>query len=821
MSIPPPAAGPGSSSTPKKGSGSGRTPQRRLVAGARDAQDGSAGGAARSGPASLRAAIEGGSDAGPVSVRSPTLRNGAAGDAAPTPPRVTPPSATTPPSAATPVAISSVAPPSPSAPEVPEKTAAGLLDPPPYDPRSSSPTLRASGTPPSALRAPWWKKPAAVAGFVAIGGTALMAGLVRVIEVSQPAGSGALAGASAAPAPATAFVEVPRVLCGAAELRGSIAAPDAARILGSAACVRLAVELGVDWVPRSSTSAASPSSAPDPALRVIVDATSSPVVATLSLGAIEARGEGSKPIDAIQAAVAPLAASIRSPAWTSAARAEWGASSQESAARALREVRRAGLFLSADPRADLSRWAEEEPRSPWPWLLFAGAGHSGDPSASLGRSRVLPLPDGLPPERVDLVQGLLFARAPSAPGESAEGLRKLRRAFVLAPEDTEIEASLAIALFRVGRTDEAMPVARRLASRGARASMAALVAAADMDSDPQWIAERGRLLDAIEAWLPESRMWPSRVRYELSAGRVQEATKCIEAGALLGLPVTARTGDLGRAAIALEELDAKRAREVVRPLVMSPDPLISSEAARLLVQAFLLEGRVSDAETEIARDIERQIALGNESLQAARYAWLLSIRRRLGQPAPAFIDPAKVRALAEGLLAHEDPNAVALLAELYVMLIDAGTERSAAGEALLARVESAATHSTQGDGAARDAILMATAPLAALVHGSRRALEWHRSLTRAPHAARLPHMLALGQLCERGGDAACAEASYREVARSPWAVDGLDYIAARLRLSDLVEKSDPSEAARLRDPITKLLVGADPAVVRLLSRLSR
>ncbi len=41
-------------------------------------------------------------------------------------------------------------------------------------------------------------------------------------------------------------------------------------------------------------------------------------------------------------------------------------------------------------------------------------------------------------------------------------------------------------------------------------------------------------------------------------------------------------------------------------------------------------------------------------------------------------------------------------------------------------------------------------------------------------------MLALGRLCEQGGDAACAEASFREVARSPWIVDGLDYVVARL-----------------------------------------
>jgi len=837
VSIPPPPGTPGSSSTPKKSSDRiGRAPHHRK--GARDGQEGSASDAARSGPASRRVPLgASAADAGPVSVRSPTLRNGVSAIVAPTPPHPTPPSA------ATPVAISSVAPPSSPISDPSEKTAGGPPEVAPFDPRSSSPTLRASGTPPAAPRTPWWRKPAAIAAFVAIGGTALMAGLVRVIEASQPGPAAPSVGSSAAPAP----VEVARVSCVAAEVRGSIAAPDAARILGSAACVRLAVELGLDWSTRPSDAARSrpplgdavptprsPSNAEDPALSVIIDATSAPVRATLSIGGVESNGLGSKPLDAIRSAVGPLASGLRAAGWgaagragaaegrsSDAGRAAWGAASQESAARALREVRRAGLFLSADPRADLSRWAEEEPRSPWPWLLFASAGNSGDPSAALGRSRALPVPEGLPSERADLVQGLLSARAPSAPGESAEGLRKLRRAFVLAPEDAEIEAALAIALFRAGRTDEAMPVARRLAARGSRASMAALVVSADVDTDPQWATERGKLLDAIEAWLPESRMWPSRVRYELSAGRVDEASGCIEEGALLGLPVTARTGDLGRATIALSRLDARRARELVRPLVMSPDPFISSESARLLAQSFLLEGKVSDAETEIARDIERQVALGNESLQAARYAWLLSIRRRLGQPAPAFIDPAKLRVLAEGLLTHEDPNALALLAELSAAQIESGAERPAAGEQLLARAESFATRATQGDGAAHDAILLSTAPIAGLVHNARRALEWHRSLARAPHAARLPHMLALGRLCEQGGDAACAEASFREVARSPWIVDGLDYVVARLRLADLIEKRDPTEAASLRDPISKLLVGADADVVRLLSRRSR
>ena len=115
-----------------------------------------------------------------------------------------------------------------------------------------------------------------------------------------------------------------------------------------------------------------------------------------------------------------------------------------------------------------------------------------------------------------------------------------------------------------------------------------------------------------------------------------------------------------------------------------------------------------------------------------------------------------------------------------------------------------------------------TAPLEADVRSLTGALEWHRSLRTAPYSARLPHMFALGDLCERAGDAACAEASFREAARSPGAIDGLEYVSARLRLAKLAStRGDAAEAAKLRDPVTALLVAADPEVTRLVERRTK
>ncbi len=789
-----PVGVPGSSPTPPKpisSDGGQGTPGRSTM---RNPRDLAAARTRASGPLSTRRPDAAGRSPSPEGVgSSPT------------------PHATPQPASATPVVASSMVPSRPTTPtegSAVDLSRAPLLDAPPYDPRASSPTLRASGTPPPIKKTVWWRRPVTTA--LGSGAALLLAmlGLSRLIETAPASPRGAappVASGAAAP-------EIARVACGPAEIRGALAAQDGPSILGSASCVRLAVELGVDW-------SMAPSDAP---LRAVVDVTSSPVRVTLSLRGAEARGEGAKPIDAIQAAVGPLAAVLRAPAWTPAARAAWAGATDGAAARALRGVRRAGLLLGPDPRADLARWGESEPRAPWPWLLLAGATVDGDPASALGRERAMPLLDQLPSERASVGRGWLLARAPAAPGEAAEGLRKLRRAYAVSPDDAEVGAVLAAALFRAGRPDEAMPVARRLFSQGAPASLAWLVVTADTDRDPQWIEERGRLLDSLEAWLPEARSWPSRARHELSAGRPEAAQRSVELGAALGLPAAARSGDLSLAWIALDGLDTKRTRSLARPFVMSPDPSLSDEAVRLLVQSYLLEGRSADAQTELARDVERQIALGNEPLLAARYTWLLSICRRLSQPAPSFIDPAKLRALAERLRARDDASALRLEIELAALLIESGAEKPASAEPILARAQAFATRVAQGDRAAHDAVLAATAPLEADVRGVREALEWHRSLGKAPYSARLPHMFVLGDLCDRGGDAACAEASFREAARSPGAVDGLEYVSARLRLAKLLDKrGDAAEAQKQRDPIVRLLAAADAEVARLVERRTR
>ncbi|MFO0587972.1 MAG: protein kinase [Polyangiaceae bacterium] len=747
---------------------------------------------------------------GPLTARKPFGAPPTDGlGSSPTPARVTPQ-----PSSSSPIQASSVVPSRPTQPTGDGHEAllnAGLLDAPPYDPRASSPTLRASGTPPPLpKRAAWWRRPVTTAAAAGVALLGAMLGLSRLIETAPPSSRGATSGAATPTAASSS--EIARVSCGPAEVRGSIDAPNAAAVLGSAACVRLAVELGVDW-------SAAPSDAP---LRVTIETSSGPVKATLALRGAESHGEGPKPIDAIQAAMAPLVGALRAPALPASARAAWGASSPDAASRALREVRRVGLLLSPDPRVELARWADADPHTPWPWVLLAGATVDGDPTSAQGRTKALPLADALPPERAAVARGWLLMRAPAVAGDAAEGLRKLRRAYAVAPDDPEVQAVLAAALFRAGRPDEALPVARRLFSQPSPASLAWLVVASDTDRDPQWIEERGRLLDALEAWLPEARAWPSRVRYELSAGHIDAATKSVDLGVALGLPSASRFGDLSRAWIALERLDTAAARKLGRPLVMSPDPAVSDEAVRLLVQAFLLEGKSADAETELARDIERQIALGNEPLLAARYAWLLSICRRLAEPAPSFIEVDKLRALAEKLAAHDDPASLQLEAELAALLIETGAEKPAAAEALLTRAGAFAARVAQGDRAVHDAVLSVASPLEAAVRPAPKALEWHRALDKAPYSWRLRQMFTLGDLCEQSGDATCAEASFREAARSPGATDGLEYISARLRLAKIVEKKgDAPGAAALRDPVTALVAGADPAVTRLIERRAR
>jgi serine/threonine protein kinase len=672
----------------------------------------------------------------------------------------------------------------------------------------TSPTLQAPvSVPQPPAPVVWWRRPivgAAVGGMVLL---AVMLGLSKLIEKAPSANVAGAAGSVA-----SAAREVARVPCGPADVRGSFPAANAAAILGGAACMRLAVELGVEWTFQ-------PSEAP---MRVIVDVTSAPVRVTLALGGVESHGEGRKPIDAIQAAIAPLTASLRGPARTPEQLAQWGTSNPDDAARTLHDVRRAGLLLSPDPRAELTRWLDRDPRSPWPWLLLAGMSPDGDPTAALARQHALPMAEALPAARATIVRGLLSTRAPEKAGEVADGLRQLRRAYVLAPDDSEVGAVLAAALFRANRLDEAMPVARRLFDRGASTTLPLFALTADTDPDPTWLEERGRLLDSLEAWVPESRGWPSRVRHELLAGRVDAARESVELADALGLPTAVRMGDLNRGWIALASLETERVRTLVRPHVASPDPSISDEAVRLLVQSYLLDGHAVDAQTELARDIERQLAVGNERLLAARYLWLLSICRRLEQPIPSFIDRTKLDALIARLSATEDPLALAVQVELFVLQLTAGDERLTAAQVVMKRAETFATQVAQGDRTAHDAALSVATPLAVYAFGPADTLKWWRTLDKAPYAARLPQIFGIGMFCEVQGDTACAESSYREAVRSPAAIDGLEYLSARLRLAKLVEKrGNHDEAARLQGPVSRLIASADPEVARLMQRNSK
>ena len=161
--------------------------------------------------------------------------------------------------------------------------------------------------------------------------------------------------------------------------------------------------------------------------------------------------------------------------------------------------------------------------------------------------------------------------------DKVRALDELRRAVVASPNDPVSNGAFAVALFDVGRLEEALPYfekARRLDPRQPWRAVADLLAALGR------LAEARDLASQAWSMSPAVRAAAPRVGIELAAGDTAAARRVAEQ-AMRDLPSDQVLGDLGSNAISW----VLAPRDVRRLLALGPEAFPDGRAGRALVRA--------------------------------------------------------------------------------------------------------------------------------------------------------------------------------------------------------------------------------------------
>ncbi|MBK8259388.1 MAG: protein kinase [Polyangiaceae bacterium] len=591
--------------------------------------------------------------------------------------------------------------------------------------------------------------------------------------------------------------------------------PSQPSLYGQAACVRTSVALGVPWDLPSSADAAP--------LDVTVEVGTSTRV-TLKLRGRTASVEGAKPLAAVDAAVRALAGEFSALPVSLDRQKEWGVDNADSARRMEAWWRTRVARLTEHPSADLTDMLSAAPRSTWPQLVLLS--DASEPRIQVLRDAVNMSAVALPGELHEAVRASVELRVPSAGTMRRELLSNLRRAYAGRPNDGFVAATLAEALLRDERWEEAAAVGMRMADRAPAESLEALsLLVRHRSVDPAWVDFRARLLDTLTALFPEAHGWDDAIWHDALGGRVEQARARLAFADAMGLPSANARGwarDLTRAAVELADDRPAEARRLLQPFLGSPSPSEAALATDLLVQAHLAEGHVADAETALFRDVERLEALFDMARAGERWIQILSLSRRLLRPPPARADVKKLEVMSSVLEALERPAAAALRVEVFFFQVARKERDLNEPDAVLNVLDGYAQKLARGDEGRYKNLTAAGLPIVFAMSGGKGALTHWSSLERAGFTAKLPYLVAYGTACEIVGEASEAEKAYRAVASAPLAADGLDRLTARFRLAALLRKKGAiEEADKWGRGLAEVLKSADKSVVEMLEKEPR
>jgi serine/threonine protein kinase/tetratricopeptide (TPR) repeat protein len=640
-----------------------------------------------------------------------------------------------------------------------------------------------------------------------------LAPLVGMLALAGVVGLGARARfqqASAADArpEAPAPLAVTGLACKPAEVRGSQASDAVARVLGPAACARLAVEVGVDFGSPSASHA------------VDVDASieADRAAVTLTVGDRKAEGRGGTPIEAVVAAVKALAPELAAPPKTQAQIEAWGAKDAASAHRIERAWLRLLLDFAPDDQAAAKELLQTDPDSPMAMFIAVNAELGGLDAQPELRAKTLSLVEKLPPARQKAIRAKID-RFKASDGD--ERLKLSRRAYAEAPDDLFINTGYVVtALFSTSSSlDEALAILDRLYERSRSSSVWPMMHTLNRCSYKSEIERIRSTAERLWELLPETKAWDASMRHLVRTGRVEEARATLELSRKLGFknPYV----EMGRAEVELAAYDPKTARELAGKLLGEPRPILWTTGAKIMLASYLLEGRVRDAQAARSRNIERFRASGDDKGALFLTQAQMVERRLLGEEPLAAGEVAWI----EEVIAKTEEDESWIAGIRAALAFGRLTKEPKAGRKLaekaLADIEALAEKQAGGDLGRRDTMLAGTVALVRALRGDAEAIKRWTDTERAVFNVRAHSALDAGLALEAAGRFDEAEAAYR-LSLDPGLItyQTLKVMAAHVKLAALLRaQGRAAEAEPHERLIERLFEGADPGVLETLRKL--
>jgi len=612
-------------------------------------------------------------------------------------------------------------------------------------------------------------------------GAAAVAGILGIATLLQPKPQ-----AAAPQGPARAGI--PGLRCAPATFTGD-ADPAMARAIGTAACARLGIEVGVPWGEVNESF---------PAVNTKV--TFGPEVEI----ALEVQGEraaarGSTPIQALTQAVTALAVTIPPPPLGEREVKAWGAKDEVAARRIERAFRRRSLWVASDGSAEAKALLETDADSPVPHLLVLMSAMAGKETAEASARTAESLAGNLPPARAKAVRAVALALPEER--DRAEASRLLDIAYSEAPSDTDIAALFASFAIRWGLPQGFGALDRLLATTPARSFLpleSALTRAPrrDLDKIDQYAAKLVELF-------PEARATPPVIRALVTRGKLEEARQALAFGKKLGLDRPPADRLVYADSVLLVELasgNAAEARALAFEMLGDPAPLWRVVGNHGAASSLLLEGKAGQAEAVLWDSAERYRTTGDARAAMTFAVRALGVRRLLKQPpvGASRLDWIRKMLDDEGAL----PRALRAEGLVELALTQRGLETFRVHTETLKKVEAIADKLPADAVMRRHEILVKTIPLVRALQGDRLAIErWHAT-DQAPFSARLRPAFDAALAMDATGDMKGALEAY-ELAADAWNLrEGmLERVLAIYRMSKLLPRMQrfPEAAARKKE----------------------
>ncbi|MBL8740151.1 MAG: protein kinase, partial [Myxococcales bacterium] len=436
--------------------------------------------------------------------------------------------------------------------------------------------------------------------------------------------------ASAAPSAANPLPSVAGFACREADVAGEASGSFLPRAIGIGACVRLALETDLPFSHAFARDAGVEVSTHVP---VDVEVTlGDPTTVTVRAAGRQATSEGPDPLTAMQAAAVALAPGFPKAPLDESRRAAWGAKTDESARRIERTWRHLLLGDLSDAEAATRALATSDPDSPWSHAILGLVAPRGGAESQRAAKRVLELLSAVPPARAKALEGVAIMLA--EPGRLEDAIKLFRQSYRDAPDDADI-AGLYGAIVLDTATDEGYGVIERVAQDFPTRAIVPLTNAITATSlrDPARNAKYIARLDQIH---PEKACEGYQFDEQLLNGDIAAARAQLrDCDRFYGKANDAFASDFVGAGIELAALDADQALVLAKRQLGDSREYMRSEAARLMIGALLLGGRVGEATAALEAEMKRQRDQENPRLATQRSVTLLRLYVRLGKEPPA------------------------------------------------------------------------------------------------------------------------------------------------------------------------------------------